>query len=239
MKPKIILRPGEHPSARDVLLAWNSTDIEARAQSRGITMDELIAEAARCEHDYIELDGVGVSEKSTSTLGEVLKSMRWPGKSHRAGVKSENYLVLKREIRGSNDVYASLKRACEAVLSEVDADFPYDSLAITKNFVSSPHLDIEDKSHQFAMAFGDFAGGGELCVESRDGTKRWMINTRERLARFDGRSVHWVRGYTGTRYSVVWYVNRIANFKPQEFDVDENFVEGVFVRKALKCCCVQ
>ena len=238
-KAKIILHPGEHPNPREVLLAWHTTDIEARAQSRGMSMDELIAEAVRCEHEYIELEGVRVSESSTKTLGDALLATRWPGQSHRAGVKSERYLVLKRDIRGSNDVYASLKLACEAVLAEVDADFPYDSLAITKNFISSPHLDIEDKSYQFAMAFGNFADGGELCVEARDGTKRWMINTRERLARFDGRSVHWVRGYTGTRYSVVWYVNRKTKFTPQKFDVDESFVDDCVVHEAPKCCCVQ
>ena len=53
---------------------------------------------------------------------------------------------------------------------------------------------------------------------------RWMIDTRERLARFDGRSVHWVRAYAGERFSVVWYVNKRQHARPQSFDVDLEWV---------------
>ena len=70
------------------------------------------------------------------------------------------------------------------------------------------------------MSLGGFRGGGELCVESADGRRRWRIDTRGRLARFDGRSVHWVRGYEGERFSVVWYVNRYEHATAQAFDVD-------------------
>jgi hypothetical protein len=138
-----------------------------------------------------------------------------------------------------NDPYGALKDACETLMQTVDATFPYDSLAITKNFVSSAHLDKDDKSHQYSMSFGTFTGGGELCVESRDGKTRWMIDTRERLARFDGRSVHWVRGYAGDRLSVVWYVNRDANFVPQRYDVDASFVGTDDVRVMPSCCVAQ
>lgn len=31
------------------------------------------------------------------------------------------------------------------------------------------------------------------------------IDTRHAVARMDGRFPHWVTGYTGTRYSVIWY----------------------------------
>ena len=46
-----------------------------------------------------------------------------------------------------------------------------------------------------------------------------MIDTSGRLAKFDGRSVHWVRRYEGERFSLVWYVNRETNGRAQEFDV--------------------
>jgi hypothetical protein len=76
------------------------------------------------------------------------------------------------------------------------------------------------------MSFGEFSGGGELCVEARDGSSRWMIDTREKMAKFDGRSVHWVRGYGGgDRYSVVWFVNRDSNATEQTFDVDLSFTD--------------
>lgn len=76
-----------------------------------------------------------------------------------------------------------------------------------KNFIFLVYLDKDDKFYQYLMFFGIFIGGGELCVESKDGKMCWMIDTRERLVRFDGRFVYWVRGYSGDCFLVVWYVN--------------------------------
>ena len=144
----------------------------------------------------------------------------WPaGGQQRQAVESDEYLVLRREMK-LMDPYGELKVACEAVMAWADPRFAYDHLAVTKNFIASPHVDKEDKSFQYAMAIGAYEGGGELCVESRDGRRRWLIDTREKLAKFDGRSVHWVRGYRGERFSVVWYINRAQQGAPQAFDVD-------------------
>lgn len=41
--------------------------------------------------------------------------------------------------------------------------------AVTKNFRGSPHIDQNDFSVQYALAVGDFASGGELCVEEAMG----------------------------------------------------------------------
>ena len=127
------------------------------------------------------------------------------------------------------DPFEDLKRAARAVMDWADPGFAYDHLAVTKDFVGSPHADVNDASHQYAMALGDWPRpGGELVVESEDGATRWVVDTRGRLARFDGRYVHWVRGFenriaiggehehhrkmTSTcRYSVVFYVNKPQN----------------------------
>ena len=119
-----------------------------------------------------------------------------------------------------------------------DPGFAYDHLAVTKDFVGSPHADVNDASHQYAMALGDWPRpGGELVVESEDGATRWVVDTRGRLARFDGRYVHWVRGFenrrviggehdhhrkmTSTcRYSVVFYVNKPQNGTRRGAQVD-------------------
>ena len=50
-----------------------------------------------------------------------------------------------------------------------DPTFAYDHLAITRNFVGSPHVDREAKSHQYAVSLGNWGGvGGELVVMSRE-----------------------------------------------------------------------
>jgi hypothetical protein len=94
-----------------------------------------------------------------------------------------------------------LRACCEDIMVNfAEKDFEYDSLAITKNFVASPHVDKDDMSYQFALSLGDFDSGGELMVENRLGTKRYRVNTKNRIAKCDGRSCHWVRGYSGDRY---------------------------------------
>ena len=218
-------RVGEHPDEREIFLAWTSKALERRAIAREMTQEELVVDAMTRERSYINLRGVQVNADATSRLKDELFATKWPAQSHRKSVRSEGYIVLKRDTF-SDDPYKSLKLACEELMQSVDPSFPYDSLAITSGFTSSPHVDKEDQSFQYSMSFGDFSGGGELCVESRDGTTRYAIDTRERLAKFDGRSVHWVRSFSGKRFSVVWYVNRVANFTEQAFDVDLSFVDS-------------
>lgn len=232
--PRRILAAGEHPDARQIFMAWTARDLEMRATTRGLDHNALIEDAKTFASPYVSLRGVAVDAEATRRLRDELLRTKWPTQTQRRSVKSDGYLVLKRET-SPRDPYAALKAACEALMMKADPSFPYDSLAITKNFISSAHVDRDDKSFQYAMSFGDFTGGGELCVESRDGATRWMIDTRERLAKFDGRSVHWVRGYDGDRFSVVWYVNREANFTAQRFDVDATFVDEPTPKSSSRC----
>lgn len=63
-------------------------------------------------------------------------------------------------------------------------------------------------SHDNGDGEGSPLRGGELCVESEapGGAEVVLIDTRNRLARVDGRYCHWVREYdSGCRYSVIWY----------------------------------
>ena len=41
------------------------------------------------------------------------------------------------------------------------------------------------------------------------------IDTRGRLARVDGRFPHWVAGYAGERYSVIWYRSAPGEREPR------------------------
>lgn len=223
-KPRV-LAPGEHPGSRDIFMAWTNAHLERRAAARDVSVDELVAAAVRDEIPYVALSGKTVNKRLTRALRDELIRTKWLLHPQRRTVKSDSYLILKRQI-SERDPYEALKLACEALMVSIDATFPYDTLAVTKNFISSPHIDKDDVSYQFSMSFGEFSDGGELCVEARDGSSRWMIDTREKMAKFDGRSVHWVRGYGGgDRYSVVWFVNRDSNATEQTFDVDLSFTD--------------
>ena len=77
-------------------------------------------------------------------------------------------------------------------------------MAITMNFVGSPHVDMNDTGPQYALSLGSFANGGELCVEV-DPLTVALVETKGRLAHIDGRFTHWVRDYEGDRFSVIYY----------------------------------
>ena len=127
------------------------------------------------------------------------------------------------------DPYDAVKTAARALMRWADPSFPYDHLAVTRGFLGSPHVDREDVTHQYAMALGDYGDGGELVVESEDGRARWVVDTRGKMARFDGRFAHWVRGYDrakGVRFSVVWYANKPSAATPRTFAVDPTFRGG-------------
>ena len=71
-------------------------------------------------------------------------------------------------------------------------------VAVTKNFEGSPHVDARDVMYQYAISLGAFTHGGELCVESaEDPSSVHVLTTRDRIARIDGRFIHWVRGHSG------------------------------------------
>ena len=60
-----------------------------------------------------------------------------------------------------------------------------------------------DVGPQYALALGTFSGGA-LCVES--GARQLVrIDTKGRMAKFDGRFPHWVLPYEGERYSIIWF----------------------------------
>ena len=49
-----------------------------------------------------------------------------------------------------------------------------------------------------------------------------MVNTRRRVARVDGRRVHWVRAFSGgDRYSVIYYVTagKVDELGPAVFSI--------------------
>ena len=65
----------------------------------------------------------------------------------------------------SDRFYNDLRCACRKLMEKVDPVFKYSGIAVTKNFVASPHIDDKDKSYQYAISLGNFENGGQLCVE--------------------------------------------------------------------------
>ena len=142
------------------------------------------------------------------SLTQILHNLRWPAKNDRPRLTSERYFVLPTNV--TNDrFFGELRNACRALMNWADPDYYYSGIAVTHNFVASPHVDEKDCTYQYAVSLGDYEGGGQLCVESEDGSCLEVITTRNRIARVDGRRVHWVRSWEkGDRYSLIFYDTR-------------------------------
>ena len=123
-------------------------------------------------------------------------------------------------------------------------DFAYSGVAVTKNFVASPHIDERDRAHQYAVSLGDFTGG-DLCVDSIEADGAHMVavvETKNRIARIDGRCVHWVRSFAGgDRYSLIFYDTSDRQPQPVQRAFDPSwrpccseYREGVFEKVLLE-----
>ena len=176
---------------------------------------------------HVRFEGKLIPETLQTKLLGLLQTLRWPVENHRAGLSAERYLVLTTSSQSTE--FDDLRQACRALMNWADKNYYYSGIAVTKNFVASPHIDDRDLSFQYAVALGDFTTGGELCVEGTiiaekqhpisiggdDGNDKEtpqpsdfvnVVKTHNRIARVDGRHVHWVRTWTGgDRYSLIFY----------------------------------
>ena len=171
---------------------------------------------------YRRIAGMQLDTALTDAMLAALKLVDW-SQNTRTGVESSGYVILKQPepLRPPRDpsyptpVWPEqdprlVRRRVWAVAADLIASVPeassfqYTCLALSKNFVSSPHTDRNDLSVQYLLSLGDFSNGGELCIEE-DPFLVTVINTHNRLAKCDGRFPHWVSKYEGERYSVVFF----------------------------------
>lgn len=171
---------------------------------------------APLERRVLEGAGVPLPEQPAAELLQALRLMSWK-ENVRPGVAAAGYVVLKRphELKApatwpEHDPRAVRRRVwhlAEALLRSASAKaaaFPFTAIAVSNGFRGSPHVDKNDVSVQYALSLGDFEEGGHLCVEESALVVR-SLKTKGALVCIDGRFPHWVSGYSGERYSVIWY----------------------------------
>jgi hypothetical protein len=138
----------------------------------------------------------------------------WPAaEDQRKGVAAAGYLTLKRKDCGGDtgaaaataDGRAELWAMCAELLAPVCSDARYNALALTKGFRGSPHVDKHDTTYQHVVALGDFTGGLLYTEADADGRQTVAMDVHGKVGRIDGRGIHWVSGWSGERYSVVYF----------------------------------
>ncbi|KAL1522711.1 hypothetical protein AB1Y20_017686 [Prymnesium parvum] len=197
-----------------------------------VSKDEALSAAVRAylSHPREErrLSGVPLPSWLCEQLLAELRTLHWPPCSHRPALDSEAYLILTIKKGGTltsgfgtQHPLHRLRLLCSDVLAVADPDFIPSAVAVTKNLVGSPHIDHFDRSYQLAVSLGDFKGG-ELCIDEESAdpessdvspeqdAKPWhrvaVVETRNRVAKVDGRYVHWVRPHSGgDRFSIIFY----------------------------------
>lgn len=171
-------------------------------------LKELLCECHQSAFPRQQLYAKGqpVPMQLVSPLLEHLQQLVWPPKKR--NVCAQEYLVLGVPADGAKpkltERYAQLWELCGRLMQGMACEFQFSSVAVTKNFVASPHCDMGDKTFQYAISLGDFTDGGELCVESSP-QQVVVVNTKNRLAKVDGRYPHWVSPFRGERYSLIFY----------------------------------
>lgn len=161
------------------------------------------------------------SEIYEALLGQ-MRSMKWPKGiiRERQTVKAEGYIILRSPLEFSTKTSAKARMAAvklqkhsrlwslaQSAIESVDPIFAkqYTAIALTKNFSGSPHIDTQNVGPFYGLALGEFAyGTGALCVEVSP-TTICEVDTKGRLAKVDGRFVHWVGPCSEERYSVIFY----------------------------------
>ena len=153
----------------------------------------------------------------------------------RPSIAATNYMILRSPLefetkllpesktgkRGSRkallakqkyEKYVTLWKLAQKAMHEIDPEFSetFTALAVTHNFVGSPHIDKQNITPFYGLALGSFTNGeGGLRVEY-DAKTVVEMNTKNRLGRIDGRYPHWVAPWnnengTLNRYSLIYY----------------------------------
>ena len=187
--------------------------------------DRLVALYEESPRRELPMKGSPVPGPMCEGLLRELEGLQWPETSHRPGLSSQHYLVLTnyalldqcagRPARAESSKeqqppqYRGLYGLAERLMLWAAPEDAFSAIAVTKNFVGSPHIDEKDVGYQHAVSLGSFNSdtGGQLCVDCEDQRAVAVVDTRNRIARVDGRYVHWVRGFGGgDRYSLIFYV---------------------------------
>lgn len=182
-------------------------------------LDQLVAAYAARPRALVRCAGWPIPDSLTAPLLTALQKMDWTQHA-RPSVEAAGYVILRRPWvlqprhpnaarRWADDDPRTVRRRvwelAEELLSQSPGSgFSFTRIALSRNFRASPHRDKNDLSVQYLLAVGDFAGGGELCIEEAADRVR-VVDTRNRLACVDGRFPHWVSNYVGERYSIVYY----------------------------------
>ena len=182
------------------------------------------------ERKLVRSLGAPVPLSELDTLERELEawSLRYDKFQERPMIRAAKYMILRSPTEaeakmiklGSRRAHSAIRKyqqnlslwaAAKAAMATVDSQFAnlFTGLAITKNFIGSPHIDTTNIGPFYGLSLGNFKDGtGGVRVEL-DAMTVCEVNTKNRLGKIDGRFVHFVAPYDvdeTTRYSLIFYL---------------------------------
>ena len=175
----------------------------------------------------VYVDGTPVAPNSLAKLLMELRAWakedKYGGKGReRPTIAASKYMILTSPAEfspGSKLAHKAMKKlqtheelwrlAVEA-LKPVDPSFAasFTALAVTHQFIGSPHIDKRNVGPFYGLALGGFtaSAGGGIMVESSSRVV-CCVDTANKLGKVDGRYPHWVAPYDEReeRFSLIYY----------------------------------
>mmetsp|Transcript_8146 Transcript_8146/g.13421 ORF Transcript_8146/g.13421 Transcript_8146/m.13421 type:complete len:427 (-) Transcript_8146:158-1438(-) len=172
--------------------------------------------------------GIPVPKHRLDALVHELNAVNWPQTTReRPKIKAEHYLILQKPGSGVEDSVRTKKETAKLnkykklfdlavdTLAEIDPVFAerFTALAVTHNFIGSPHIDTLNVGPFYGLSLGEFSDGGRIAVECSPLLVA-EIDTKGKFGKVDGRFPHWVTPYEGERFSLIYYVTS-GSVEPQ------------------------
>eukprot|EP00985_Skeletonema_marinoi_P008930 scaffold4087_cov153-Skeletonema_marinoi.AAC.11 len=149
--------------------------------------------------------GIPVSKHRLDALMQELNAVNWPHTTReRPKIKAEHYMIIQKPGSGVEDSVRTKKETAKLIkykklfdlavdtLAEVDPVFAerFTALAVTHNFVGSPHIDTLNVGPFYGLSLGEFSSGGRIAVECSPLLVA-EIDTKGSFGKIDGRFPHW------------------------------------------------
>jgi hypothetical protein len=205
-------------------MVHSELDVLGRAELMLMLLDMYEARGEGGDRKVVKLEGSPVRSGLCEAL--LFQLQAWVGRhgsnNNRPSISAKSYMILrtpaefaKKDSKRARIAarklaqYHELWELARAAIAEEDAAFAetFSALAVTYGFQGSPHIDKQNTSNFYGLSLGDFPEGqGGICVECSPFVVA-EVNTKNRLAKVDGRFVHWVAPYdeSSNRYSLIYY----------------------------------
>lgn len=164
---------------------------------------------------------VSIRDRVLHALKDFWATSSSVGTRERPSICAENYMILCSPSMFESNSQNAAKAACKLkrhevlwnlafeAMNSVDPVYAsqYTAVAVTHNFVGSPHIDKQNCGPFYGFAVGDFEEGtGDVFVECSARVIA-AVKTKNCMAKVDGRFPHWVGPYDSKtdRYSLIYY----------------------------------